>query len=71
MQLLNETKNYRVESEPEAIKLIQDAKDGQGPGGYEIKKSSYVMKTRKEKKVVVEVWWVVSITYNYDIDDGD
>lgn len=71
MQLLGEVKSWRVENEEDAVQLINDEKEKAGKGGYEIKKSSYTMKTRKEKKVVVEVWWVVTITYNYDIDTGE
>lgn len=69
MQLLSEVKKWRVESEEDAVALIQKMKDKAGEDGYEVKKSEYTMKTKKVKGEIVEVWYVVSVTFNYDIGD--
>lgn len=65
MVLLQETKRYRAETEEEATSIIQKAKDEQGRGGYEVKKSGYTQKTKKEKGVISEIYYWVDITYVY------
>lgn len=65
MVLLQETKRFRAETEEEATSIIQKAKDEQGRGGYEVKKSGYTQKTKKEKGVISEVYYWVDITYVY------
>ncbi len=69
MQLLSETKKWRVESEEDAVGLIQKMKEQAGANGYEVKKSEYTMRTKKSRGEIIETWWVVSITFNYDIGD--
>lgn len=65
MVLLQETKRFRAETEEEATSIIQKAKDEQGRGEYEVKKSGYTQKTKKEKGVISEVYYWVDITYIY------
>ena len=65
MILLQETKRFRAETEEEATSIIQKAKDEQGRGRYEVKKSGYTQKTKKEKGVISEVYYWVDITYVY------
>lgn len=65
MILLQETKRFRAETEEEATSIIQKAKDEQGRGEYEVKKSGYTQKTKKEKGVISEVYYWVDITYVY------
>ena len=65
MVLLQETKRFRAETEEEANSIIQKAKDEQGRGEYEVKKSGYTQKTKKEKGVISEVYYWVDITYVY------
>lgn len=65
MVLLQETKRFRAETEEEATSIIQKAKDEQGRGEYEVKKSGYTQKTKKEKGVISEVYYWVDITYVY------
>ena len=67
MQLMKRVEQYRVESEEQAIKLIQDFKDKQGDGGYEVTKSSYTMKTKKSKGEVVDLFYLCDITMNFNI----
>jgi len=58
--LLKHTDVYRVDAEEEAIKMIEDCKDGQFKEGYTLTKSSYVYKTKKSKGEIVDSWYVVS-----------
>ena len=66
MQLLKEVKEFRVETEEDAIALVQKFKDEQG--AYEVIKSGYTMKTKKSKGEVIDTWFVVSITMNYNLE---
>lgn len=59
-QLLKRTEVYRVDSEEEAMSMIEDAKDGQMNGGYTLTKSGYVVKTKKSKGEVIDMWMVVT-----------
>lgn len=65
MQLLTETKTFRVEDEDAAIQLIEKFK--KEAGTYEVTKSAYAMKTKKSKGEVIEMWYIVSVTLNYDV----
>lgn len=59
-QLLKKTEVYRVDTEEEAMGMIEDAKDGQLEGGYTLTKSSYVLKTKKSKGEIVDQWFITS-----------
>ena len=61
--LLNVTENYRVNSEEEAAKLIEEAKK---EPGYILTKSSTQYKERKQKGEVIDYWWKVSLTKNFN-----
>ena len=69
MQLIKRVEEYRVESEEEAVALIQKFKDNQFQNGYEVTKSGYAMKTKKSKGEVIASWFVVSITMNFDLGE--
>jgi hypothetical protein len=69
MQLLETTNKYRVETEEEAINLINNCKEKQIGGGYEVTKSGYVLKTKKSKGEIVESWYIVTLVMNYNIGD--
>lgn len=68
MQLLKKTEQYRVDSEEAAIALIQDFKDNQANGNYEITKSSYTMKTKKSKGEIIDLFFICDITMNYNLE---
>ncbi len=68
MKLVKKTVEYRVESEESAVDLINTFKEKQNTEGYEVIKSGYTMKTKKAKGVVVDCWFIVSITMNFDLD---
>ena len=59
-QLMKTTDVWRVDTEEEAMEMIEDAKDSQTSGGYTLTKSSYVMKTKKSKGEITDMWFVVS-----------
>ena len=59
-QLLKTTDVWRVDSEEEAVEMIEDAKDSQSSGGYLLTKSGYTMKTKKSKGEIVDCWYVCS-----------
>ena len=64
-QLLKTTDVYRVDTEEEAMSMIEDAKDKQLSGGYTLTKSGYVVKTKKSKGEVVDMWMVVTTEKTY------
>jgi len=59
-QLLKTTDVYRVDTEEEAMGMIEDAKDQQTSGGYTLTKSGYVVKTKKSKGEIVDMWMIVT-----------
>lgn len=63
--LLKTTDVYRVDNEEEAVKMINEYKDGQASGGYTLTKSGYVLKTKKSKGEIVDSWAVVSVEKTY------
>lgn len=69
MRLIKRTEEYRVETEEQAVDLIQKFKNEQASGGYEVTKSGYSMKTKKAKGVIIDSWFIVSIVMNFDYGD--
>ena len=68
MQLLKRVEEYRVSTEQEAVDLIDSFKEKQSGGGYEVTKSGYVLKTKKAKGEIIDSWYVVSITMNFNLE---
>jgi len=65
--LTKQTDTYRVDTEEEAVNMIQDAKDSQIKGGYTLTKSSYVMKTKKSKGEIIDSWFIVALEKSYEV----
>lgn len=65
IELLKETKVWRVNSEDRAVAMINEEKEK--AGGYTITKSGYVIKTKKSKGEIVDSWCVVTIEYSYEV----
>ena len=65
MILVQEAKKFRVESEVEAIDLINDFKNKAGQEGYEVKKSGYTYKTKTSKGEIYDEWFIVDVTLIY------
>lgn len=61
MQLLKTTDVYRVDTEEEATSMIEDAKDKQMKEGYTLTKSSCVLKTKKSKGEITDMWYICSM----------
>jgi hypothetical protein len=65
-QLLKTTDVYRVDTEEEAMDMIETAKNGQIQGGYTLTKSGYVVKTKKSKGEIVDMWMVVTTEKSFE-----
>lgn len=65
--LTKQTDTFRVDTEEEAVEMIQDAKDNQSKGGYTVTKSGYVLKTKKSKGEIVDSWTIVTIEKTYEV----
>lgn len=61
MRLIERTEKYVVDSEEEAIKLIQNAKEDAANNGYILGASGYTYKTKKAKGEIIGEVWVTSI----------
>lgn len=60
-QLMKTTEVWHVDGEEEAMEMIEDAKDSQATGGYTLTKSGYVVKTKKTKGEITDMWMVVTL----------
>ena len=65
LQKIKETISWRVDSEEEAIKLIEDYKANQFTDGYTVNKSGYVLKTKKSKGEIIDQYYIVSIQFDF------
>ena len=65
LQKIKETISWRVDSEEEAIKLIEDYKAKQFTDGYTVNKSGYVLKTKKSKGEIIDQYYIVSIQFDF------
>jgi hypothetical protein len=61
--LLNTTEIYRVSSEDEATALIEEAKNEKG---YILTKYSSQYKEKKQKGEVIDFYWLVSLTKEFN-----
>lgn len=59
-QLMKTTDVWQVDTEEEAMEMIEEAKDKQVEGGYTLTKSGYVVKTKKSKGEITDMWMVVT-----------
>lgn len=65
-QLLKTTDLWLVDTEEEAMGMIEEAKDNQMEGGYSLTKSGYIMKTKKSKGEVIEVTYRVTLEKSFE-----
>lgn len=61
MKLIERTEKFVVDSEEEAIQLIQTSKKDAEENGYVLGASGYTYKTKKAKGEIIGEAWVVSI----------
>lgn len=64
--LVQEIRTFRVESDLEAEALIKDFRDKQYANGYKLTNSSSKYKNKKIKGEIVDEWYLVSVTLDYD-----
>ena len=67
MELMKETKVWRVGNEDKAVELINKFKESSLTEAYIITKSGYVIKTKKSKGEIVDSWAVVTIEFSYGV----
>lgn len=67
MELMKETKVWRVGNEDKAVELINKFKESSLTEAYIITKSGYVIKTKKSKGEIVDSWAVVTIEFSYEV----
>ena len=65
MELLKETKVWRVSTEDQAVDQINTEKEN--AAGFTITQSGYVIKTKKSKGEIVDSWCIVTIEYSYEV----
>lgn len=57
---------WLVETEEEAMEMIEDAKEKQAQGGYTVTKSGYTAKPKKSKGVVEYIEYKVTIEKTFE-----
>ena len=62
MRLIKQTEEYVVDSEEEAIRIIQGFKDAAATNNYILGASGYTYKTKKSKGEIIGEVWVCKIT---------
>ena len=67
MELLKETKVWRVSNEDAAVELINKTKEQSLTEAYIVTKSGYVIKNKKSKGELIDSWCVVTIEYSYEV----
>lgn len=65
--LVKESKTWRVDTEKEAMNKIQECKDSAASEGYMVSKNGYTYKTKKSKGEIVEEWYLVDVTFVYEV----
>ena len=64
-KMIKQTDVYRVDTEEEAMDMIQEFKDDQGD--YTLTKSGYVLKTKKAKGEIVDQWFITTLEKSYEV----
>ncbi len=61
MRLIEQTEKYVVDSEEDAIKIVQQFKNDAETKGYILGASGYTYKTKKAKGEIIGEAWVVTV----------
>lgn len=61
MRLIEQTEKYVVDSEEDAIKIVQQFKNDAESKGYILGASGYTYKTKKAKGEIIGEAWVVTV----------
>jgi hypothetical protein len=59
---IKDSETYRVDSEEEAMQLIEDMKSN-----FTVTKASYTMKTKKKNGEILELWYECKIDRSYEV----
>ena len=62
MRKLKVTEEFKVNSEEEAIKLIEEMRAGQEKEGYMLGANGYKYKSKKAKGEIIAEAWIVTVT---------
>ena len=66
VQLVKETKNFKVTSEKEATELIEQFKQDQYNNNYKLIDSRSKYQNKKLKGEIIEEWYLVTIVLDYE-----
>ena len=64
--LMKTTDVFRVDTEEEAMAMIEDAKEKQIEGSFNVSKSGYVLKTKKSKGEIIDSWYICTIEKTFE-----
>lgn len=64
--LMKTTDVFRVDTEEEAMAMIEEVKEKQTSGGFSVSKSGYVLKTKKSKGEIVDSWYICTIERTFE-----
>lgn len=64
--LMKTTDVFRVDTEEEAMAMIEDAKEKQMTGGFSVTKSGYVLKTKKKDGNIIDSWYICTIERTFE-----
>ena len=62
MRLIEQTEKYVVDSEEEALKVVQAFKQDAQDKGYILGSGGYTYKTKKAKGEIIAEAWIVTVT---------
>ena len=65
MRLIKRTEEYVVDTEEQAIQVLQDFKDDAAKNGYVLGASGYTYKTKKSKGEIIDEAWVCKIVQDF------
>lgn len=68
MELISEKLTYRVDTEVEAVKVIEEFRSKQNAEGYTIGQNGYKMKQKKDRKSgeIIDEWAIVVVEKKYE-----
>ena len=69
-RIRSKTFEFIVDSEQEAMDLIEEYKEKQAKEGYTLTKYNTVYKSKKDRKTheVIEEYWIVTVTKKYEVE---
>ena len=65
-QLIQQSWKWIVDTEDDAVALIEEYKDKANKEGYFVKKGNYTAKVQKSKGEIVGITYIVEIVVTYD-----